>query len=160
MIKHICFIGNPGSGKSFLGKQLAEVLAMRFVDIDILLEQQHQKPLHDILQTIGLEAFIKEEAERVMQLPLDAPTVISPGGSIVYSSEAMHFLQSNTRIIFLNVPIEKSLARIDVGNRGIVIPEGKSLLDTLSERQQLYEKYAQYTFDDTCTVRDILRVIT
>jgi shikimate kinase len=160
MLKHICFIGNPGSGKSFLGKQLADALAMQFIDIDILLEQRYQRPLHDILQAIGPESFIEEEAEVVTQLPLDVPVVISPGGSIVYSPEAMNFLQNNTKIIFLNVPIEKSLDRIDVSSRGIVVPEGKDLSGALLERQQLYKKYAQYTFDDTCTVQNILRVIT
>ena len=58
-MKNIVLIGMPGTGKSTVGKALAERLGYEFVDADDLIVQTTGKTLPEILRQDGLEAFYK-----------------------------------------------------------------------------------------------------
>lgn len=60
-MKNIVLIGMPGTGKSTVGKALAERFGYDFVDADDLIVQTTGKTLPEILRQDGLEAFYKIE---------------------------------------------------------------------------------------------------
>ena len=89
--KNIIFIGMPAVGKSTIGVVAAKRLGMRFVDTDLLIQEQEGKLLHEIIAEVGEDGFLAVENQVNRDLNVEN-AVIAPGGSVVYSDEAMrHF---------------------------------------------------------------------
>ena len=138
----------PGSGKSFIGKQLAESLDFSFIDPDKILEQSHGKPLQQVLETLGEEMFLHAEEElSVASLEKVDRTVLATGGSIVYSHEAMETLSRLSSIIYLKVDLETLQHRTGNIPRGVIGLKNKSYKQLFEERSLLYEKWAAITIN-------------
>ena len=97
-MKNIVLIGMPGTGKSTVGRALAERLNFTFVDVDDLIVQAAGKTLPEILRTDGLEAFlaIEDQVGRALER---TNTIISTGGSMVLSEGAMQHLKEDSLTI-------------------------------------------------------------
>lgn len=148
--KHIVLIGMPSSGKSSIGKILAEKLQFNFLDGDDLLVQRFGKKLSEIIDEVGEEEFIKREGQEFLQLQLEEPTVLAPGGSLVYSHSAMEYLATIADIIYLDTPLQEIEMRIpDSVARGIIGAKDKTLARLYDERVVLYKKYAMKTVDNS-----------
>jgi shikimate kinase len=81
---NITLIGMSGSGKSYIGKELADSLGFAFVDPDTLMEQKYGKPLQQILEMLGDENFLREEVVVTIDAIENAnDTVLATGGSII-----------------------------------------------------------------------------
>ena len=141
------FIGMPGAGKSYIGKQFAEAKGMQFIDIDTITEEVYGKSLQAILEELGEDEFLAVQEQIVLQLGVYENTVVSPGGSVVYSPAAMRFLSDTSKIVYLDVSIEVLEKRIDVRTRGIVGLGSRSFADLYEERVKAYKKWAEVTVD-------------
>ncbi|KRF03906.1 shikimate kinase [Paenibacillus sp. Soil766] len=142
-----------GAGKSTLGVLLAKALGMDFVDTDIVIQQQDGRLLQEILDSDGIDVFMKVEERIVSGLQLNN-CMISTGGSVVYSDKTMNDLRQSGRIIYLHVSYEEIERRLtNVTTRGIVRRKGNSLKDVYDERMPLYMKYSDFTVD--CTNKGI-----
>ena len=86
-MKNIVLIGMPACGKSSVGVILAKTAAMAFVDTDLLIQQEEGKKLQYIIDSQGMDDFLKIE-ERVLASVDVENSVISTGGSAVYSEKA------------------------------------------------------------------------
>lgn len=142
-MKNIVLIGMPGTGKSVVGRTLAQRLEYTFVDADDVIVEQSGKTLPEILRTEGLDAFLKieEQVGRTMEFE---NTVIATGGSMVLSEAAMEHLKENSVIIWLETPLSQISGRMpeDLTDRGIAAPMGMTLREIYLQRQPLYAKYA------------------
>lgn len=140
---NITLIGMPGAGKSTLGVVLAKKFGKRFVDTDLLIQEQEGMLLSQILERRGVDGFI--EIENALLASLDCENhIIATGGSAVYGTEAMGNLRSLGTIVFLDLTIDsiKSRLQFDLIDRGVVIHQGSTLDDLYEERRPLYEKAA------------------
>ena len=134
-----------GAGKSTLGVLLAKALAKSFVDTDILIQQKDGRRLQDIIDSDGVEGFMKIEEEIITSLETEN-TVIATGGSVVYSKKAMNTLSKNGLFVYLHVDFEELSSRIsNITTRGIVFKNAHTLREVYEERLPLYEKYADIT---------------
>ena len=88
-----------GAGKSSVGKELAKKLDFRLIDSDVLIEEQYGKSLQKILDDEGYIALREIENLVLKNLYLNE-TILSTGGSAVYSDEAMKHIQQNSKVIF------------------------------------------------------------
>ncbi|WP_036746516.1 shikimate kinase [Paenibacillus sp. UNC451MF] len=150
---NIVLIGMSGAGKSTLGVLLAKALGMDYVDTDIVIKQLEGRLLQDIIDNDGIEKFMEVEEKIVSELQLKN-SIISTGGSVIYSEKAMNVLKQDGQIIYLHVPYEEINRRlINIATRGIVIKKGNSLKDVYKERVPLYIKYSDKTLD--CSNKDI-----
>lgn len=144
---NVVLIGMAGAGKSTLGVLLAKALGMDYLDTDISIQQRTGKLLQEIIETDGLEAFLKTEEQAILGLEVDN-CVIATGGSAVYSQAAMQALKKNGRIIFLHVPYKEIEKRIkNIRTRGVVLKAGNSLKQEYLEREPLYRKYSDFIVD-------------
>ena len=98
---NITLIGMAGAGKSYTGKALARKLGYSFIDIDIVIEKKLKKKLHDVVCSIGDRGFVKLEEKTILALKNPKNTVISPGGSVVYSKKAIEHLRKAGPVVFL-----------------------------------------------------------
>ncbi|WP_283170215.1 shikimate kinase [Curtanaerobium respiraculi] len=153
---NIILIGMPGSGKSTLGVVLAKIIGYDFLDVDILMQNQCGTTLPKLIEEKGAEGFIEVEGDVAHGIEAER-TVISPGGSIVYSDAAMRHLAEIGTIVYLRISLEELEIRLGgLHERGVVMREGMGeLMDIYRERLPLYERYAEVTLDvDGLTVRD------
>ncbi len=157
-----------GAGKSYVGAYVAKAFDLQFVDIDQEMEKRYGKPLQDILDQLGEAKFLEEQAGQIKDLQGRDNLVISPGGSVVYSIDAIKWLVANSVVVYLSVPFETIENRIAADVRGIVGLSEKSLCDLYEERRMLYESYAHHIIvADSKTpeiitreLRDILNIIS
>lgn len=146
---NIVLIGPPGVGKSTVGVLLAKALSIPFVDTDILIQASEGRRLQDILDMEGVDGFREVEERHILALNLNHH-VIATGGSVIYSPSAMDHLKSSGKLVFLSLPCEELLKRIeDLDMRGVVFPASQSFRDMYEERLPLYKRYADYMLDCT-----------
>jgi shikimate kinase len=145
---NITLIGMSGVGKSRIGRLLSKRLNYNFVDVDRLIEQRNNKKLQELIDCLGDEKFVEVEENTILSIEITNNSVISPGGSSIYSERAMDFLKSISKIVFLNASLEdiKSRAR-NFSTRGIVGLKEKGLENLFGERLPFYKKYADITID-------------
>jgi shikimate kinase len=141
---NITLIGMPGSGKTTLGKQIAQHTARDFIDTDELIEQKYQQPLQSVMNEHGAENFLNIETETLLGLN-PQNTLISTGGSAVYSQTGMTHLRSISTIIYLDVPLKNLKQRItNFQTRGLYKSTHQTLEEIYHERRPLYQKYAHH----------------
>jgi|TARA_B100001175_G_scaffold231449_1_gene197986 shikimate kinase len=138
-----------GAGKSSVGKELAKKLNFRLIDSDVLIEEQYGKSLQKILDDEGYIALREIENLVLKNLHLNN-TILSTGGSAVYSDEAMNHIQQNSKVIFLDVPFNQILERVpSFLDRGFAKAPSQSIEDAFEERQELYKKCAHHIVSNT-----------
>ena len=158
MKKNIVFIGMPAVGKSTVGIVVAKRLGMRFIDTDLLIQEQEGKLLREIIAEKGEEGFL--EIENQVNASVKAQnSVISPGGSVIYCKDAMKHYKKIGRIVYLKASYQKIKRRIrNPKKRGVVLKEGQSLRDLYYERVPYFEKYADITVcEDGCRIEDTIK---
>ena len=145
--ENLVLIGMFGSGKSTVGKLLAEKLRYTFIDVDHLIERKFKKPLQRVLDDLGMKKFMKMEDETIRALRY-WHCVISPGGSAVYYPRGMKQLKQLGPRIFLKVSLTELKKRLPVwNNRGVVCRGGNSLSALYRERAPLFSRYGDITIE-------------
>ncbi len=141
-MKNIVLIGMPGAGKSTVGVILAKVLGYRFIDSDLLIQEQEKCLLKDIIERDGLNGLLRVE-EQVNSEINSEESVIATGGSVIYGPKAMKHLRKIGTVVYIQLSYETINDRLDnIRQRGVVFQEGQTLKDLYEERCPLYEKYA------------------
>ena len=157
----------PGTGKSVVGRALAERLDYTFVDVDDLITETTGKTLPEILRTEGLEAFLAIEG-RIGEALDREDTVIATGGSMVLSERAMTHLKEKGVAVWLETPLSRISDRMpeDLTERGIAAPQGMTIQEIYRQREPLYAKYADLIVasrdgeDDTARqVEEVMRTV-
>ncbi len=143
---NVSLIGMPSSGKSSVGVILAKVMAHDFVDTDILVQNRTGLTLQEIVDHFGYLRLRQIEADVVLALNCEN-TVISTGGSVVYSEAAMRHLKAISKVVYLKIGFDEMLKRLgDYSKRGLAKPKGQTIEELYRERSELYEKYADLVF--------------
>jgi shikimate kinase len=143
--ENLVLIGMFGSGKSTIGKVLAKKLRYHFIDVDELIERRYQKPLHRILEELGMKEFMRVEDQTLQRLR-QWHCVIAPGGSAVYYPKGMAQLKKLGPRVYLKVSPAVLKKRLpDWSHRGVVCRGGTTLSALYRERLPLFKKYAEYT---------------
>lgn len=148
MKKNIVLIGMPGSGKSTIGVVLAKNLGMRFVDSDLVIQEQCEKRLCELIEELGDEGFLKLEDRINSSIEIEN-AIIATGGSAVYGKNAMkHFKEIGT-VVYLKVPYEEIVRRLgDLQERGVVSNGHGTIEEIFEERESLYNKYADIIIEE------------
>ncbi len=141
----VSLIGMPGAGKSTVGVILAKLLRLNFVDTDLLIQLKYAMTLQKLLDRDGYLALRRYEEELILSTHFDN-TLVSTGGSAVYSEAVMQALKRAGPVVFIDVELPILLGRVsNEATRGIACPAEFTLQDIYSERLPLYRKYADFT---------------
>jgi shikimate kinase len=156
----ISVIGMPGSGKSTVGATLARALGLELVDADGLIEAQEQQTLQQIMDTRGNAVFRAIEEQVLTQMRLFS-SVISTGGSVIYSEKIMARLSAHSTVVYLRARFETIEYRVSLApHRGIASDGEQTLRDLYEERVPLYERYGDIVVDcDDVTPEQITATI-
>ena len=142
---NIILIGMPGSGKSTVGVVLAKALGLRFLDVDLLIQEREGALLQQLIDSRGVERFLDLERDAICSLDCRG-TVAAPGGSCVCREESIAHMRSLGTVVYLELSLEDVTKRIhNLSSRGIALSPGQTLADVYRYRAPLYEKCAHIT---------------
>ena len=150
---HLYLIGYRGSGKSTIGRVLAQRLKRPFVDSDDLIEAQCRMSIKDIFATQGEPWFRDLEATIVTEASvLPIPTVVALGGGAVLREATQAVLQSTGKCIWLSASAEYLFQRIQSDQatqlrRPNLSQSGgfAEVADILCKRIPIYERLSDIT---------------
>lgn len=141
---HVVLVGLPGSGKTTVGRGVAEQLARVFLDLDQEIERREGSDIATIFAEKGEPYFREKERNITAELAEIGGLVISPGGGWIANADALSMLRGRARVIYLKARPETALKRMGASrtSRPILVrpdPLGE-LKRLLSERQPAYER--------------------
>ncbi len=141
MKRHILLIGLPGSGKSAVGRLVAEQLHASFVDIDAIVERREGRPITMIFAEKGEAAFREMERKEMETALASAPAVIAPGGGWAAQPGAIDAAKPHALVIYLQTRPETAAQRAaPEGTRPALMGEDPVARMRLlqKEREQFY----------------------
>jgi shikimate kinase len=139
-------IGPPGSGKSTLGRVLAERLGVGFRDTDADVEAVAGKPVGDIFVEDGEARFRELEHEAVRRALAEHDGILSLGGGAVLNEETQALLGGH-HVVYLQVGLADAVQRVGLASaRPLLVLNPRSRLKKLmEERRPVYERLATTT---------------
>ena len=146
-MRNLILTGMPACGKSTLGVVLAKTLGMKFVDTDLLIQEVENCKLQEIIDKRGMQEFLRIEEKVLSEIEAEN-SIISTGGSAVYSDKAMKHLGSIGDVVYIKLSLDEIERRLNnIKTRGIAMKPGETLADLYNMRVPLYEKYADITIE-------------
>jgi len=147
---NIALIGFLGSGKSTVGRLLAEKTARRFVDIDAEIKKSYGKTISEIFEQKNTAGFRKIEKNMISKIiPSSRNTVFSLGGGAVLDKKNRSIIKENCYVVWLWISVPAALKRIDIKTRPILdqkTPEA-SAKRILSSRMPYYARISDIVID-------------
>ncbi|MBW8003333.1 MAG: shikimate kinase [Planctomycetes bacterium] len=107
----ISLIGFMGSGKSTVGRLLAERIGYRFLDLDEIIESEAGKPVREIFATYGEEDFRRQETKELYSLTGRDKLVVATGGGAPIRMENRAFFKDESLTVYLEVSFKEFLKR-------------------------------------------------
>jgi shikimate kinase len=111
-------VGFMGTGKTTLGRQVAERMGLPFVDLDERIERATGMSVPEIFAREGEDGFRRRESEALLEL-VEKPeqSVVATGGGAFIAEANRLLMKSAGVVVWLDVPIGEILARIEGGER-------------------------------------------
>ena len=141
-------IGPPGSGKSSVGKSLAQRMGVEFSDTDTIIEKKWNKSISDIFVESGEPYFREIERAVVLDRLEKGVGVLSLGGGSVLDQQAQSALRNNpTPIVFLDVSLASASPRVGFNrDRPLLVGNPRAKWQELmNARRPIYEELATFT---------------
>jgi shikimate kinase len=136
-------LGMMGAGKSSVGRALAELSGREFMDTDILLQNRFGRPVYQIFDVYGEDAFRQHETSILKSLE-PAFAVLATGGGIVTRDVNWHELRRLGTTIYLKASPETIVGRLQASKkkRPLLMADAwpERVLDLLESRKPLYEQ--------------------
>ena len=146
----IFIVGPMASGKSTLGKKLAQALSIDFVDTDREIEKKAGAEISWIFEVEGEKGFRERERKALEESIKEDDVVISTGGGIVTVKKNRDLIATKGKVVYLKTPLELQLKRTEKDKKRPLLAKGnkKQILEALKkERDPKYEEIADITID-------------
>lgn len=144
--RRVVLLGFMASGKTAVGRELAESLGWKFVDLDEVIERRASRSIHEIFATEGEARFREMEADVTPEFTNQTELVIAPGGGWVTNSGLFDSLPPDTLTVWLQVSPAEVVKRVGAEPGQAVRPllsggdPHKRIESLLSERTPLYSR--------------------
>jgi shikimate kinase len=143
--QNIFLVGPMGSGKSAVGRQIARLLHLDFIDSDDEIEARTGVDIPFIFEKEGEEGFRKREAKVIDDLTRNEGIVLATGGGAVVDPRNRNHLGARGFVIYLYTTVDQQLARTRKGRERPLLKndDPRQVLDDLMEqRDQFYREIA------------------
>lgn len=151
---NIFLIGYRGTGKTAVGKILAEKRKQDFIDADLALEKENDISISEMVAEHGWGYFRQKERETLIRLCKGDHQIIATGGGVILNPENIRIMRENGKVIWLKASAETVTSRIlkdekTASQRPALTDKGvmDEIEETLSFRRPLYEKAADFSVD-------------
>lgn len=151
MKTNIALIGFMGTGKTAVGKLLAERLGRKFIELDGFIEQRAGKSIPMIFSQDGEISFRELEIATTKEIAAEKGVVIACGGGLVLNKINIDRLRENGIIVYLTASPRALLKRVSAeeGQRPLleVGNPAQAIRELLNFRKPFYQRAADITID-------------
>jgi len=121
----------PGSGKTTVGKLLAEKLRLKFVDLDLIIEKESKKKIAEIFIDSG-ELFFRNLETSALDLMINNKEkhIIACGGGTPCFNDNLIKMKANGMVVFIETPVDQLLSRVSQNDNRPMLT-GVSKIDKL-----------------------------
>src|SRR5712692_8616360 len=116
-MQRIFLTGLSGSGKSTVGRLLANLLGWNFIDTDDLLSERSNMPVGQALVVLGEERFRQMETEALIDAVTQERIVIATGGGAIISTANREFMRELGLTVYLQLSVETAWRRVQEHSR-------------------------------------------
>ena len=162
---NLWLIGMMGSGKSTVGKRIADASDREFVDVDSVVADRTGRPIAAIFEEQGEAAFRRLESAEIERLsrergPGDAGRVIATGGGAVLDPADVEAMRRSGVVVWLDGPADVLAGRIAGEHRPLLAGTDveSRLAEILVARHNLYRRAAHFRIDAGLPVDEIASV--
>jgi len=143
-MKNIVLVGFMGSGKTWVGKLIAERTGMPLLDMDSIIVERAGKSINEIFADEGEAHFRKLERELVQELAQTEGNIISTGGGIILNPDNISDFEQTGLVVCLLVDAESVLERVrnDDTRPLLAGDKEKAIVELLESRKPIYESIA------------------
>jgi len=145
--RNVFLVGPMGAGKTTIGKQLADILKLEFIDSDQELEKRTGAPIDWIFDIEGEEGFREREQKVIEDLTSMQGIILATGGGAIIRNENRIHLAGRGVVIYLEASIEQQVERTRRDKRRPLLQNDdpqKTLEALQAERDPLYREIADY----------------
>jgi shikimate kinase len=157
----LVLVGIPGSGKSEVGRIIAEALDVPFIEVDILVEIALGAPATEYFATAG-EAAYREAEEQVAVAALSRDGVVALSSGAVTSAAVREALLG-LRVVWLRTSVSAATRRLSMNSLGMagLVAIRNSMDAMLAERARWYEMVSTGVVDtDRLTAEQVAAAVT
>ena len=147
---NVALIGMPSSGKTTVGRALAEKLGKRFVDLDEEIVKAEGRSIPDIFAAEGEDGFRAKETEQTARFAKEGRQVLSCGGGVIKRPENLRALRQNGVVLFIDRPLED----LAVGGGRPLSSSTDALKEMEAQRRPLYLAAADAVIPNKTTAAD------
>lgn len=149
--RNVFLIGMPSSGKSSVGKKLAELTGKEFADTDTMLTDRFGRTISDFISENGEKPFRDEESSVIGQAAEKRGYIIATGGGAVLREENVRAMKKNGIVVFLDRDPDLLTATKDRP-----LSSTREALEKLyEERYPIYKKAADMTVPSDRSVGEV-----
>jgi shikimate kinase len=145
---NLFFVGPMGAGKTTIGRRVADLLGMPFLDLDHEIEEHTGATIPLIFDVEGENGFRQREQAVLAELAARSGIVLATGGGAVLAEENRRLLHTRGFVVYLETTIEDQIARLarDRKRPLLAAPDRRERLRTLAAvRNPLYHEVADLT---------------
>ena len=157
----IYLIGFMGTGKTTVGKELAEKLHYSFYDSDQTVVERTGKSIMELFEGVGEAGFRKLEQEALQSLPTEN-CIVATGGGIILKEENCQYMKKTGRVIWLDASPKEISKRLATDSSRPLLSSNKTeqIEQLYRNRVELYKQAADSRIiTDGKTVNEIIQEI-
>ncbi|OSA93086.1 UNVERIFIED_ORG: shikimate kinase [Clostridium botulinum] len=158
MKNKVFLIGMPGCGKSTIGELISKELLLKFIDMDIYIEEKTSRTISELFEQ-GEDYFRDIESEACNEIIKYDNVVIATGGGVVKKGINVETLKNNGLVIFIDRPVEKIISDIDVSRRPLLKNGKERIIGLYKERYDIYNKACHKIVVNDGTIDEVIEEI-
>ncbi len=168
MPKVIFLVGARGSGKTTIGRKVAEYLSWSFADTDEVVQARAGCSIAHMVENLGWEVFRQKESAALKACVEEAqnfPLVLATGGGMILAEKNRAFMREQGLVFFLHVPESTLVKRLSYHPNDAQRPSltgqdmTKEVHAVLQERLPLYEAAAHHKVDAALPIAHVTEKI-
>ena len=143
--QNLFLVGPMGAGKSAVGRQLARMLHMDFMDSDDEIETRTGVDIPFIFEKEGEDGFRKREVKVIDDLSKHEGIVLATGGGAVVDPQNRNHLGARGFVVYLYTTVDQQLERTRRGRSRPLLENGdprQTLEDLMAVRDPMYREIA------------------
>ena len=161
-MKNIILCGFMGCGKSTVGKELAKMLGVSFIDMDSYIEEQANMTVTEIFEKHGESGFRDMEHQVCVKLSKTDNKIIAAGGGTLAFGRNVNVLKQNSTIVLIDCSYEELCKRLSTDtSRPLLQCENRNekIKELLTARMPLYKNACDLTVNGDNTPKKVAKNI-